>query len=56
MKERRQVREDETSYKIWTPVTRRPTEKEAQESGPPAARSNVTPTVGLSSRSSASSR
>jgi hypothetical protein len=32
LKEQRQVREGETSYKIWAPVTRRPTEKEAQES------------------------
>jgi len=32
LKEQRHVREGETSYKIWAPVTRRPTEKEAQES------------------------
>ena len=32
LKEQRQVLEGETSYKILAPVTRRPTEKEAQES------------------------
>lgn len=32
LKHQRQVRKGETAYKIWAPVTRRPTETEAQES------------------------
>jgi hypothetical protein len=32
LKEHRQVRKGETAFKVWAPVTRRPTEDEAQKS------------------------